>query len=386
MLRDVNDAVQQLLDELVASGEEVGLQAAAYVDGVLAVDAWAGVADSETQAPVTGDTLFTSWSTTKGWAATCLHILADRGAVDYDAPVATYWPEFAANGKAGVTVRHVLTHSAGLPAMPDAVTPAMLCDWEAMCAALAAMPPLWPPGTQTGYHAWTFGWLVGEIVRRADGRPIERFVQEELCAPLGITGFYLGLPPDFPTEGAPTGGASVATLVHGPAAQPAPPVTELGPRVTPASITNAEVMNRPDVRCAVIPGAGGLMNARAIARHYAMLAERGQLDGVRILSPERIDCMRELQTDAYDIVAGRRIRKSLGYQLGGDVGDGAESEMGRRGGEFGHTGLGGSIGFADPEQRLSFGLTKTLLVDQPDKSKLARTRVAALIRDHLGRW
>lgn len=379
MPRDLNDAVQQLLNELIDTGEEVGLQVAAYVDGTLAVDAWAGVADQAQQTPVDGDMLFTSWSTTKGWAATCLHILADRGAVDYDAPVATYWPEFATNGKAGVTVRHVLAHTAGLPAMPDDVTPEMICDWDAMCAALAAMPPLWETGTQTGYHAWTFGWLVGEIVRRAGGIPIERFVQEELCAPLGITGFYLGLPPSVSED-------RVATLEHGPAAEPVPEPTDLNPRAMPASITGAATMNRPDVRRACIPGAGGLMSARAIARHYAMLAEGGQLDGVRILSTARIDQMRALQTDADDLVAGRRIRKGMGYQLGGAVEEGAESEMGRSGREFGHTGLGGSIGFADPEQRLSFGLTKTLLVDEPDKEKLARTRVAALIRDELDRW
>lgn len=377
MHHSLNDAVQQLLDDLVASGQEVGLQVAAYVDGELAVDAWAGIADLATGRPVDGDTLFTSWSTTKGWAATCLHLLADRGQVDYDAPVATYWPEFAANGKASVTVRQVLAHTAGLPLMPDPVTPEMICDWEAMCAALAAMPPLWEPGTQTGYQAWTFGWLVGEIVCRVSGTPIDRFIQVELCRPLGITDFYLGIPDEVEPR--------VATLVHGPAATPTQPVPELQPRAMPPTITSAAVVNRGDVRRACIPGAGGIMNARALARHYALLAERGTLDGVRLLSPERIDLMRDLQTDGNDLIAGRRIRKALGYQLGGDVAEGAESEMGSSGREFGHTGLGGSIGFADPEQRFAFGLTKTLLVDEPDKTKLARTRVARLIRERLGR-
>lgn len=378
MNRELNDAVQHLLDELVESGEELGLQVATYVDGRLAVDAWAGVADVTTGRPVDGDTLFTSWSTTKGWVATCLHILADRGRVDYDAPVATYWPEFAANGKQTVTVRHILAHTAGLPLMPDPVTPALMCDWDAMCAGLAAMPPLWTPGTQTGYQAWTFGWLVGEIVRRVSGTPINQFVQDELCRPLGITGFYLGIPAALEPR--------VATLVHGPVAVPAAEVPALHPRAMPPAVTSADVVNRSDVRRACIPGGGGIMSARAIARHYAMLAARGELDGTRILSRERIDIMRTLQTDALDVVAGRRIRKALGYQLGGDADAGAESEMGHSGREFGHTGLGGSIGFADPEQRLAFGLTKTLLVDEPDKQKLARTRIATLIRDYLGRW
>lgn len=377
MRQDVNRAVQQLLEELVASGAEVGLQVAAYVDGELVVDAWAGLADRAAGVPVAGDTLFTSWSTTKGWAATCLHILADRGRVEYDAPVASYWPEFAANGKGGITVRHILAHTAGLPLLPDDATPELLCDWDALCAALAAMPPLWTPGTQTGYQAWTFGWLVGEIVRRVDGRALARFAQEELCAPLGITGFYLGLPADF--------AGTVAALEHGPAAAVTAPIPPLRLRAMPESVTSAAVMNRADVRRASIPGAGGLMSARAVARHYALLAERGTLDGVRILAPGRIDLMRSLQTDAEDVVVGRRIRKGMGYQLGGKAEEGAEWEMGTRGGEFGHTGLGGSVGFADPEQRLAFGLTKTLLVDEPDKAKLARTRAAQLIRRLLGR-
>ena len=190
----LNVLVQDLIDSLVASGEEAGLQVAAYVDGKLVVDAWTGIADEETGRPVDGDTLFTSWSTTKGFVATCLHILADRNLVDYDAPMAKYWPEFSANGKEQVTVRHALTHSAGVPHMPAGVTPEMMTDWDAMCAAIVAHEPLWEPGTKTGYHAWTFGWLIGEIIRRVDGRPVAQFAREELCRPLGIEDFYLGIP------------------------------------------------------------------------------------------------------------------------------------------------------------------------------------------------
>ena len=143
MQAGLNARVQDVIDRLVRSGEEVGLQVAAYVNGELAVDAWAGVADEATGRPVDGETLFTSWSTTKGFAATCLHILADRGRVDYDAPIATYWPEFAANGKAAATVRDALNHSAGVPQMPDGVTPEMMTDWDAMCSAIASYEPLW---------------------------------------------------------------------------------------------------------------------------------------------------------------------------------------------------------------------------------------------------
>src|SRR6476661_4089552 len=147
MKNELNARVQQLIDDLVSTGDEVGLQVAAYIDGELIVDAWAGVADEDTGRLVDGDTLFTSWSTTKGFVATCLHILADRGQVDYDAPVATYWPVFGAHGKDAVTVRDALTHRAGVPQMPEGVTPEMMTDWDAMCAAIASHAPLWKPGT-----------------------------------------------------------------------------------------------------------------------------------------------------------------------------------------------------------------------------------------------
>jgi len=375
MKKDLNHAVQEIIDGLVASGEETGLQVAAYVRGELVVDAWAGLADEATGRRVDGDTLFTSWSTTKGWAATCLHILADRGRVEYDAPVARYWPEFARRGKESITVRHVLTHTTGLPHMPAGVTPEMMCDWDAMCAAIANHAPLWAPGTQTGYQAWTFGWLVGEIVRRVDGRSIASFAREELCQPLGIRDFYLGIPDEVE--------ARVAPLAHEPPAPGAPQPSEMSLLAMPLHVTSAAVVNRPDIRRACIPGGGGIMSARAIARHYAMLAGHGQLDGVRILSPERIDIVRALQTDAEDLVLGRRVRKGLGYFLGGDPERGGAIRMGRSGGEFGHPGLGGSLGYADPERQLAFGLTKNYLRSTPPEDQSAAYLVAEAIRQHL---
>jgi CubicO group peptidase (beta-lactamase class C family) len=368
-------AVQQLLDQVVASGEEVGLQVAVYVGNEQVVDAWAGLADEATGRRVDGDTLFTSWSTTKGFAATCLHILADRGRVEYEMPVARYWPEFAAHGKDAVTVRHVLTHMAGVPQMPDEASPEMICDWDAMCRAIAGQKPLWPAGTQTGYHAWTIGWIVGEIIRRVDGRPIAQFIQEELCRPLGIASFYLGIPKEVESR--------VATLRHAPALPDAVAPNALNLTVMPPYITHADILNRPDIRQASIPGGGGIMNARAIARHYAMLANGGELDGVRILSPGRIDRMREMQTDDHDIVIDRRIRKSMGYFLGGDDSVGGVPAMGPTGHEFGHPGLGGSLGFADPERKLAFGLTKTLLKVIPDPRDAIAYRAAEVVREQL---
>ena len=375
MNETLNTKTRALLERLVATGEEVGLQTAATLDGQLIVDAWAGLADETTGRPVDGDTLFTSWSTTKGFVATCLHILADRGVVDYDTAVAHYWPGFAAHGKDKTTVRDALTHRCGVPQMPDGVTPEMMTDWDAMCAAIAGHEPLWTPGTKVGYHAWTFGWIIGEIVRRADGRPIAQFAQEELCQPLGLEGFYLGIPDAV--EG------RVARLRN----EPAPPGTakpsELNLRAMPAHVTSARTVNRPDVRRASIPGGGGIMNARAIARHYAMLAGGGELDGVRVLSAERIDTIRALQTDAYDLVLDKALRRGLGYFLGGSEEAGGAIAMGRSGRAFGHPGLGGSLGFADPERGLAFGLTKTLLKAGQEKTEAAAYLVAELIREEI---
>ena len=372
MKEQLNDYIQKLLYELVESGEEVGLQVAAYVDGDLVIDAWAGLTEEVSMQPVNGDTLFTSWSTTKGFVATCLHILADRGLVDYDTPVANYWPEFAAHGKARVTVRHALTHSSGIPQMPEDVTPEMMCDWDAMCTAIAELEPLWTPGTKSGYHFWTFGWIIGEIVRRVDGRPLSQFVQEELCQPLGIEDFYLGIPDSVEHR--------IASLRE----EPTPDTETSEPddlvlRVTPPQITCAEAVNRPDVRRACIPACGGVMNARAIARHYAMLAGYGELDGTQILSKERVELIRTLQAEPPDEVYIGKIRKGLGYFLGGNVNHEWSIAMGETGEEFGHPGHGGSLGFADPNRKLGFGLTKNLM-KADDKTACV---VADAIREHL---
>jgi CubicO group peptidase (beta-lactamase class C family) len=376
MNTQANDAVQAQIDDLAASGQEVGLQVAAYHNGKLIVDAWAGVADEASGRPVDGDTLFTSWSTTKGFVATCIHILADRGQLEYGAPVARYWPEFGAQGKQLVTVLDLLTHRAGVPQMPDDVTAEMMTDWQAMCKAIAQHEPLWEPGTKTGYHAWTFGWLLGEVVRRVDGRPLEQFVQDELCRPLGIDSFFVGIPDAVADRVAPLRqeAAHLADVDNWNA---------LKLRVMPPHVTTAEVVNRPDVLRAVIPGGGGTMNARAIARHYAMFAGHGELDGVRILSPERVEMVRTLQTDDLDLVADTRIRKGMGYFLGGTETEGGAVAMGTSGKEFGHSGNGGSLGFADPERRFAFGLTKNLMKASPEPRKSTAYLVAETIRRYL---
>ncbi|MFN8541951.1 MAG: serine hydrolase domain-containing protein [Thermomicrobiales bacterium] len=346
-MADPQATVQALLDELVARDEERGLQVAVYFQGEQVVDAWSGVADPATGRTVDGDTLFPVFSTTKGIVATVIHLLAERGIVEYDAPVARYWPEFAANGKAGITVRHALAHTAGVPQLPDGVTAADLCDWDATCRGIAALEPLWEPGTATGYHALSYGWILGEVARRADGRPFDQIVREEICAPLGIVDLFVGIPDAVEDR--------VAPMEVDPHAAPAPPLPPdaLANRAIPLTVQPlADFINRPDTRRAVIPGGGGIMTARAIARHYAALTG-DERDGTQLLPPARLRLATALQTEATDLVAGTAMRKALGYMLGM-----TGSPRSTRASAFGHGGAGGSEGFSDPEHRLAFGLTK----------------------------
>jgi len=372
--------VQRLLDKLVEIGAEDALQVAVYLDGDQVVDAWSGASEA---GPVDGGTLFTSWSTTKGFAATCIHLLAEGGALDYDTPVVSCWPEFGSHGKTGITIRHVLTHTAGIPQMPAGATSEMITDWEAMCTAIATHEPLWEPGSRTAYHALVFGWIVGEVIRRIDGRPIARFAQEELCARLGIDDFYLGIPDDVePRVAALRDDDSTPDATSAPDGTHVPQAA-MRERAAPAHLMTAEVMNLPDVRRASYPGAGGIMSASAIARLYAMLGNGGELDGVRLLSAERVRETSSLHTDAEDEVMGARVRKGLGFLLSGAPEAGGDVRMGRSEGAFGHPGHGGSIGFSDPSRKLALGMTKSLMKSEADKTRSTAYLIAEAVREYL---
>src|SRR6266536_3971313 len=194
-MSDVQQQVQQAIDQLIESGVERGLQVAVYHNDKLVVDAVAGIADPATRRSVTSDTPFFSYSIGKGVAATVVHVLAERGVLDYDTPIVELWPEFGAHGKERATVRHALTHSVGVPGIPADTTAEDLCDWDLMCARIAGATPWWEPGTQTGYHAYTFGYIVGEIVRRATGKRISQVLREDVAGPLGVAGeLYFGMP------------------------------------------------------------------------------------------------------------------------------------------------------------------------------------------------
>jgi CubicO group peptidase (beta-lactamase class C family) len=345
-------AVQVVMDDLVERDVERGLQVAAHLDGQLVLDTWSGLADASTERPVDGDTLFVCFSCGKGVVATAIHLLAERGRIDYDMPVSHYWPAFAATGKAEITVRQVLNHTAGIPQLPSGWTVEDLCNWDRTCDGIAALAPLWEPGSRTGYHARTFGFILGELVRRVDGRPFGQFVDEELCRPLGIEDMYFGVPASVEPR--------LARLEDTP--PPAPPRDWSPPPlmavVFPSNLPPiAALLDRPEVHRASIPSSGGVMNARSLARIYAMLASNGELEGQRFVSEERLREATALQTSEPDAVVGMPMNKALGYMLGGEW-----SPMGPSPAAFGHPGSGGSIGFADPRHRFAFALTKTRLV------------------------
>jgi CubicO group peptidase (beta-lactamase class C family) len=341
---NLQKSIQNLLNSLVAEGKERGAQVAVYHDGKLIVDAWAGVADVRTGAPVDAETLFPVFSTTKGLEATVIHILAERGQIEYDKPIAHYWPEFAANGKEAITVRHALAHTSGIPYMPVGIGHKELCDWDTMCRLVAQLKPAWPAGQKSFYHPVTFGWILGEVARRVDGRAFQPFVDEEIAGPLGINTMFAGIPAELEPR--------VAFLEehYPPTTPPETPQAPPNPaeQGVPAFMNPlGDWMNRSDARRACIPASNGIMNARAIARHYAALLPGG-VDGVELLPPSRMKLATELQIPGEGFVEGTTPRKGLGYGLG----DGGSATG------FGHGGYGGSSGYGNPLYRLAVGVTR----------------------------
>lgn len=340
-LGSANDHVQEALEEMVRDTPEIGVQVAAYLDGKLVIDAWAGVANVETGTPVHGDTLFMLSSTTKGVTATCMHLCAEKHGLSYDMPIVKVWPEFGAHGKQDATLRMAMAHQTGVPQTPVGYTPEWLPDWDRMCKGIADLEPMFPVGERTAYHSLNYGYIVGEILRRVDGRTIAQFLQEEICEPLNIDGAYLGVP-DSELD-------RVALLVDAP---PAPPEWEAKLPGEPAGSHVAKVFNQREVIQASIPASGGCFSARGLARHYGMLAEWGMLDGVRVLPESRIRQGIELQTLEMDEIYHVRVRRALGYRRGKDTGPLASPAA------FGHVGGGGSFGYADPDLGLGIGFSK----------------------------
>lgn len=372
-----NAKVKAVLDELLKTTPEVGLQVAVYLNNELVIDTWAGLADEEKKTPVNGDTMFMLSSTTKGVTATCMHLLVEKHKLDYDMPIVKVWPEFGAHGKSEATLRHALAHRTGVPQTPVGYTPDWLADWDKMCRGIADLEPMFPVGQRTAYHSLNYGHINGEILRRVDGRTINQFLQDEICKPLEINGIYLGVPDAELSR--------VAVLKDGP---PAPADYDASMVGEPAGSYVAKVFNRRDVQQAAIPGSGGIMSARGLARHYAMLANWGELDGVRILPESRIRAGMELQSLEFDMIYHIRALRALGYRRGRATGPLAGPDA------IGHVGGGGSFGYSDPERRLGIAFAKnyftyqtptvTARVGGSPPPRAASATIAAAVFDALG--
>ncbi len=327
---------------------EVGASVSVYVDGRPLVDLWGGHSDRERSRPWTRDTIANVYSTTKGMTAICANRLVEQGKLDLDAPVARYWPEFAQAGKERIPVRWLLSHQAGLPALSKTVTREGRFDWGYMTDALAAQKPWWEPGTKHGYHALTFGYLVGEVVRRVDGRSLGAYFKDEVARPLGLD-FWIGLPDSEH--------ARAADMIPAPPGAPnlfanaaANPESLVG-RVFGNPLLEPGSVNTREWRRAEIPAANGHGTARSLARVYGALAVGGTLDGVQVLSREQIERASSEQVFGDDeVLAPIPTRFGLGFMLTQPM-----IPFGPNPRSFGHPGAGGSIAFADPDARLGFG-------------------------------
>ncbi len=339
-----------------------GAAVAVYYRDEVVVDLWGGRrTDGQ---PWQRDTLAMCFSTTKGVISTALHLLAEQGEIEYDAPVAAYWPQFAQGGKESVKVRHVLTHSAGLHRMRTLVDHAKrMLDWDYMVAALERAKPAYEPGSRHGYHGLTYGWLAGELVRRVSGRSIAQFVDEELARPLGLDGLYVGCPPGERGRVAPL--APMAAPLAGrlglrPWEVMGGPIGRipalLGLPVSPRRFVNAllprgieDVLWGPEVMDAEIPAANGFFTARSLAKLYALLAHGGEVGGMRLLSSRTVEKIAVVQSGGPDLVLVLPMGWRLGYHS-------AFTTRGVVPGAFGHFGFGGSGGWADPRHDLALAM------------------------------
>jgi CubicO group peptidase (beta-lactamase class C family) len=340
------EALREALELNFAEHGEVGAALAVTVEGVPVVDLWGGWADAARTRRWQRETIVDVFSVGKPMAAMCLLVLIERGAVDLDAPAALYWPEFAAAGKGATTVRMILGHRAGLPAVRRELAADDLYDWRVMTSALAAETPWWEPGTRHGYHVNTFGFLVGELVRRVGGEPLGRFFARSIAEPLGAD-FQFGLPPAEHARVAEFLFPDVPSL-----ADAFEPGMARNAYANPPGISGVGTVNTAPWRAAEIPSSNGHANARAVARIYAALAAGGAIDGVRVLEPATVALAASEVSSGPDALLGRPSRFGLGFQL-----TQPERPLGPSPNAFGHFGAGGALGFADPDAGIAFGYT-----------------------------
>ena len=361
------DGVRKALSASLDSGGDVGASVAVYLHGEPVVDIWGGYVNEAKSAPWERDTLTNVWSTTKTMTFLCALMLADRKQLDFHAPVATYWPEFAQGGKEAVEVRHIMGHTAGLSGWDQPIAPEQLADWELCTMALAAQTPWWEPGSASGYHALTQGYLIGEVVRRIVGESIGTWFAREVAKPLDAD-FFIGLPESEDSR--------VSNVI------PPPPLDLDGMEIS--EITAKTFMNPPlDAtmatqawwRQAEIPAANGHGNARSVAAIQSVIAGKGEARGVRLLSAAGTDPIFETQADGIDLVLGVPTRFGMGYGLSN-----AEMPIGPRSCYWG--GYGGSIIVLDQEAELAvcyvMNRMETGVVGDPRGATIVLEAVAGL--------
>lgn len=356
------EPVREAFERNFVENGDIGAGFCLYVDGAKVVDLTGGVRDTDGTA-YDDTTLQLVFSSTKGVTATCAHLLAQRGELDLDAPVADYWPEFSAAGKADIPVRWLLSHQAGLVDVDRAMTVEEALDWTTICDALADSPPLWEPGTGYGYHAVTYGWLVGEVVRRVAGIDFGEFVRREISEPLGLD-LWVGLPDDEQHRVSPLINSGMPGLPTPEPAGDADSETDapslvgmldmllgegnlLGRALTApgGAFTDDQVWNEARVRSAQIPAANGVTNAASLARMYAALVS--EVDGVRLLDADTLERAITPQVSGPSTVPLLDIPFALGFMTHSPL-----SPL-LNGRSFGHYGAGGSLGFADPDRRVA---------------------------------
>ena len=333
---------------------DIGAGCAVTVRGELVVDLWGGSSDLDGSRPWQADTIVNVWSMTKMMTALCVLMLHDQGKLSVDEPMATYWPDFAAAGKADVLVRHVMGHTAGLPVFTEHVDDRMVFDWDACCARLAGQEPQWKPGDGSGYHAETQGWLLGELVRRVDGRTVGNFFREEVAEPQGLD-FHLGLPDEHHHRVA---AMSTAAVIP-------PPETPDG--IARRQYRSLGLVNTPSWRRSEMPASNGHGNARAAALAMATLANGGvaqageQAGSLRLLSAATIERAFEVQADGVDRILGIPLRHGIGYGL-----NTSDAPLGVNDRTLWWAGWGGSMCVVDVENQMTVAYAMNRMLDDGD--------------------
>ena len=352
------EVVRDTLASSLERGDDVGASVAVLVDGEPVVDLWGGFADEARTRPWVKDTITNVWSTTKTMTFVCMLTLADRGELDFDAPVARYWPEFAAAGKDAVEVRHLLGHTAGLSGWTEPLAVEDLADWDRCTSMLAAQEPWWPPGTASGYHAVTQGYLVGEVVRRITGTSIGTWFAEEVAKPLGAD-FWIGLPASEDGRVSP---------VIPPPAMHGEGMSEIAQRTLANPPLDPAVPHQAWWRRAEIPAANGQGNARSVAAVQSIVAGAGEARGTRLFSAQTCERIFEEQANGTDLVLGVPMRFGMGYGLAGEL-----LPLGPRACFWG--GFGGSVIVMDLDTRV----TVCYVMNRMESGLVGDTRGAAIV-------